>query len=154
MGNFIGEVTSPVLVNADGNFEIAPGDLLVYTSGSDSVAPASSVAHGASEAADQQAVHDKFLGVAHTTAHADGTPTKLRAALSGVFNMIASGTIQFGSLVGTVTTGTNIESRKVKTVTNKKYAIGTAQSGATDGQNVQVRIASVIFDDGRVAIAS
>src|SRR5262249_2090642 len=104
--------------------------------------------------ADQQAVHDKFLGVSHTTAHADGNPTKLRAAVNGVFNMIASGTIQFGSLVGTVTTGSNIESRKVKTVTNKKYAIGTPPSSGTDGQNVQVRIASVIFDDGRVAIAS
>ena len=154
MGNFVGEATSPVITNSDGNYEITPGDLLVYTSAADVAQPASSVPHGASEAADQQAVHDKFLGVAQTTVHADGQPIKLRAAVNGVFNMVASGAIQFGSLVGTVTTGTMIENRKVKTVTNKKYAIGTAQSSATDGQNVQVRIVSVIFDDGRVAIAT
>src|SRR5262245_54884179 len=98
MGNFIGESTSPVIVNADGNYQISPGDLLVYTSGSDAAQPVSSIAHGASEAADQQAVHDKFLGVSHTTVHADGNTTQLRAAVNGVFNMIASGAIQFGAL--------------------------------------------------------
>jgi hypothetical protein len=92
--------------------------------------------------------------VAQTTAHADGNPTKVRVALNGVFNMVASGAISFGSLLGTVTSGTAIESQQVKTVTNKNYAIGTAQSNAVDGGNVQVRINSVIFDDGRVAIAS
>lgn len=154
MGNFIGEVTAPVITNTDGNYEIAPGDLLVYVSNLDVAQPPSGITHGASEAADQQAVHDKFLGVAQTMAHADGNSIKVRVALNGVFNMVASGAISFGSLVGTVTTGTTIESHKVKTVTNKKYAIGTAQSNAADGGNVQVRINSVIFDDGRVAIAS
>jgi hypothetical protein len=154
MGNFIGEVTSPVITNTDGNYEIAPGDLLVYVSNLDVAQPPSSIAHGASEAVDQQAVHDKFLGVAQTTAHDDGHPIKIRVAPNGVFNMVASGAITFGSLVGTVTTGTVIESSKAKTVTNKKYAIGTAQNNAVDGGNVQVRISSIIFEDGRVAIAS
>src|SRR5262245_57393026 len=133
MGNFIGEVTMPVISNSDGNFEIAPGDLLVYTSNVDMVQPPSSITHGASEAVDQQAVHDKFIGVSQTTAHANGSPAKVRVAVNGVFNMIASGAIPFGSLVGTVTTGTTIENHKVKVVTNKKYAIGTAQSNAVDG---------------------
>src|SRR5271169_1939736 len=144
MGNFIGEVTMPAITNSDGNYEIAPGDLLVYTANVDTAQPASSIAHGASEAADQQAVHDRFLGVSQTTAHNDGNPVKIRVAVNGVFNIIASGTVTFGSLVGTVTTGTIIESRKVKVVSNKKYAFGTAQSNAADGGNVQVRISSVV----------
>jgi hypothetical protein len=154
MGNFVGEVTSPVVGATDGNYEIVPGDLLVYTSGSNAVQPANSITHGANEAADQQAVHDKFLGVALTTAHASGGAANIRLGVNGVFNMIASGSITFGSMVGTVTTGSSIENQKVKTVTNKKYAIGTAQSSAADGERVQVRINSVVFDDGRVAIAS
>jgi hypothetical protein len=60
MGNFIGEVTAPVITNSDGNYEIAPGDLLVYVSNLDVAQPPAGITHGASEAADQQAVHDKF----------------------------------------------------------------------------------------------
>ena len=144
--------TNPVTV-VTGDNPISIGDLILVASGI--AGSASIMAHGASEAADQESFH-YFLGVSAQAKLATGggvthnEPIRLDA--TGVHEFNASGTINQFDLVGAKLTGSALENQTVKTVATPNLAIGRAVKAAANGK-VLVQVKSVLLLDGHHAPA-
>jgi hypothetical protein len=116
--------TNPVMLPVDSATEIEIGDLVYLDT--DDAKPAAAQPDSLSEAANQEAFHDKFAGVAMQKSRA-GDSDPIRIATTGVFEFAcASGTYEVGQLFGAEeqSSGTALENQKVDDVATANLAIG------------------------------
>jgi hypothetical protein len=116
--------TSPVMLPVDATTVIEIGDLIYLEV--DDARPASAQADAGTEAANQEAFHDKFAGVA-MQASRNGDTQPIRVATSGVFEFdCLSGTYEVGKLIGADENagGTALEKQIVTPVATANLAIG------------------------------
>jgi hypothetical protein len=116
--------TSPVMLPVDATTVIEIGDLVYLEV--DDARPASSQADAGTEAANQEAFHDKFAGVA-MQASRNGDTQPIRVATAGVFEFdCLSGTYEVGKVIGADENagGTALERQLVTPVATANLAIG------------------------------
>jgi len=146
--------TNPVLVPVDSATVVELGDLLYLDT--DDAKPAASQADAETEAANQEAFHDKFLGVAMQRSAA-GETEEIRVATTGVFEFAApSATYELGELLGAdeAASGTALESQKVASVATANLAIGRcAKRVSAAATKVLVAIQSTVLWGGPQVMA-
>jgi hypothetical protein len=116
--------TNPVMLPVAALTVIEIGDLIYQASGA--ALPASELADAGSEAGNQEAFHDLFVGVA-MQASPSGVSNPIRVATSGVFEFeCISTTAEVGDLFGADEDGTGVEllSQVVAKVATANLAIG------------------------------
>jgi hypothetical protein len=116
--------TSPVMLPVDATTVIEIGDLVYLET--DDARPASAAADAGTEAANQEAFHDKFAGIA-MQASRNGDTQPIRVATAGVFEFdCLSGTYEVGKLIGADENagGTALEKQIVTPVATANLAIG------------------------------
>ena len=116
--------TSPVVIPVDSATVIEIGDLVYLDT--DDAKPASSLADGGSEAANQESFHDLFAGVAMQRSRA-GDTDPIRVATRGVFEFpCPSATFEVGALIGASEDagGTFLLDQQVEGVATANLAIG------------------------------
>jgi hypothetical protein len=116
--------TSPVVLPVDSATEIEIGDLVYLDT--DDAKPSSSLADGGSEAANQEAFHDLFAGVAMQRSRA-GDTDPIRVATRGVFEFpCPSATFEVGALIGASENGAGdaLLDQQVEGVATANLAIG------------------------------
>jgi hypothetical protein len=116
--------TSPVMLPVDATTVIEIGDLVYLET--DDARPASAAADAGTEAANQEAFHDKFAGIA-MQASRNGDTQPIRVATAGVFEFdCLSGTYEVGKLIGADENagGTALEKQTVTPVATANLAIG------------------------------
>ena len=122
----------------------------------DEAKPASALTDQESEAANQEAFHDAFLGVAMQRS-ADGDTDDIRVATTGVFEYVTpSGTFELGDLLGMdeAASGTALEDQQIDAVATANLAIGRcARRVAANDTKVLVSIQSTILYGGPQAAA-
>jgi hypothetical protein len=145
--------TSPVMLPVDSATVIELGDLVYLDT--DDAKPAASLVDQLSEAANQEAFHDKFAGVAMQKSRA-GDTDPIRVATTGVFEFAcASGTFEVGQLFGAEeqSNGTMLENQKVDDVATTNLAIGRCAKRVNPADTrVLVDIVSSVFKGGPQAI--
>ena len=146
--------TNPVLAPVATDTVIDIGDLVWLDT--DEAKPASALTDQESEAANQEAFHDAFLGVAMQRS-ADGDTDDIRGATTGVFEYVTpSGTFELGDLLGVdeAASGTALEDQQIDSVATANLAIGRcARRVATNDTKVLVSIQSTILYGGPQAAA-
>jgi hypothetical protein len=141
--------TNPVVlaVNADTVIEI--GDLIYVASGE--AKPAGAQADQSTEAANQEAFHDAFAGVALQQSRS-GDTDPIRVATTGVFEFAClSDTFQVGELVGAdeAASGTALENQVVASVAAPNLAVGRcAKLVAAADTRVLVDVVSTLLYGG------
>jgi hypothetical protein len=134
--------TNPVVAAVDAATVIEIGDLLWQDT--DDAKPAAGLSNHGTEAANQQALANAFLGVAMQRSRS-GETAPVRVATTGVFEFdCASGTFELGDLVGVDTNagGTALLNQQVAKVSDSLHAIGRIakrQSAATTAVLVDIR---------------
>lgn len=144
--------TNPVMAAVDSATVIEIGDLLYLDT--DDAKPASSLADTTTEAGNQEAFHDKFLGVAEQ-ASASGDTDEIRVATAGVFEFdCPAETRQLGQLIGVdeASSGTALEDQVVDNVATANLAIGFVAKTTTTTK-VLVDIVSTVMRGGPQAMA-
>lgn len=146
--------TNPVLLPAAEFQAIEIGDLVYLSNGQ--AATADSLADQGTKAANQEAFHDDFVGVA-MQASASGETAPIRIATSGIFEYVmASGTVELGELIGCAedALGTALLPQEVEPVATTNLAIGRcARQAATATERVLVDIVSTTMAGGAQAAA-
>ena len=141
--------TNPVVAAVDSTTVIEIGDLLWQDT--DDAKPASDQADQGSEAANQEAFADNFLGVAMQRSRS-GDTQPIRVATTGVFEFdCPSGTFELGDLVGADenAAGDTLLDQQVTAVAASKYAIArVAKREASAGTSVLVDIRSSVMTGG------
>lgn len=141
--------TNPVVLAVDSATVIEIGDLIYLSSGE--AKPAGDQADQSSEAANQEAFHDAFAGVALQQSRA-GDSTPIRVATTGVFEFVCvSDTFEVGELIGVdeAASGTALESQVVASVSTANLAIGRcAKRVPAADTRVLVDIVSTILYGG------
>ena len=141
--------TNPVIAAVDSSTAIEIGDLIYQET--DDARPASSQADQGSEAANQAAFVDKFLGVAMQRSRS-GEIDPLRVATTGVFEFdCPSSTFELGDLVGPNEDyiGHALMNFCVNKVLSSQYAIGrVARREASATTSVLVDIRSMVMTGG------
>jgi hypothetical protein len=141
--------TSPVMLPVDATTVIEIGDLVYLET--DDARPASAQADAGTEAANQEAFHDKFAGVA-MQASRNGDTQPIRVATSGVFEFdCLSATFEVGKLVGADENGggTALEKQIVAPVATANLAIGRcAKRVSPAATRVLVDIVSTMLRGG------
>lgn len=132
--------TNPVLAAVDSGTVIEIGDLLYLDT--DDAKPASSMSDAGTEAQNQAAFAQNFLGVAMQRSRS-GDTAPIRVATSGVFEFdCSSGTWELGATVGGVG-ATTLADQTVKAAATTGAAIGVVvQREAVAVTNVRVAIKS------------
>jgi len=144
--------TNPVMVAVDSATVIEIGDLVYLDT--DDAKPASSQADAGTEAGNQEAFHDLFLGVAEEQSRS-GDTAEIRVATSGVFEFVCPAeTRQLGQLIGVdeAGSGTALEDQVVDNVATANLAIGYVAKKTTTA-TVLVDIVSTIMRGGPQAMA-
>jgi hypothetical protein len=145
--------TNPVMLPVDSATVIEIGDLVYLDT--DDAKPAAAQADQLSEAANQEAFHDRFAGVAMQKSRA-GDTDPIRVATTGVFEFAcASGTFEVGQLFGAEeqSSGTALENQKVDDVTAANLAIGRCAKRVNPADTrVLVDIVSSVLKGGPQAI--
>lgn len=140
--------TNPVLVPA-GGAAIEIGDLVYQTSGA--LQPAALLADLGTKAANQEALHDAFVGVA-MQASPDGETAPIRVATSGVFEFeCGATTFVVGDLLGVDENGTGDEllSQTLVKVATCNLAVGRCvRAAASAVTRVLVEIDSTVVRGG------
>lgn len=116
--------TNPVMLPVDSATVIEIGDLVYLAT--DDARPASAQANQGNEAANQEAFHDAFAGVAMQRSRA-GDTAPVRVATTGVFEFpCPSGTFEVGALIGAdqLGGGTILEDQQVVGVATPNLAVG------------------------------
>jgi hypothetical protein len=116
--------TNPVMLPVASSTVIEIGDFVYQSSGS--AMPASELADVGTEAGNQEAFHDAFVGVA-MQASPSGVANPIRVATSGVFEFdCLSTTAEVGDLVGVDEegTGTELTDQMVAKVAGANLAVG------------------------------
>lgn len=146
--------TNPVVLPVASDTVIEIGDLLYQSSGA--ALPASSQEDAGSEAGNQEAFHDAFVGVAMQHSP-DGSTDPVRVATSGVFEFdAASATFDVGDLIGVdeATTGTELEDQVVAKVSTANLAVGRCAKRVNPaGNRVLVEIVSTMLRGGPQSMA-
>ena len=141
--------TNPVVAAVDSATVIEIGDLVWQDT--DDAKPASDQADQGSETANQEALADKFLGVAMQRSR-NGDTAPVRVATTGVFEFdCPSGTFELGDLVGADenTAGDALLDQQVAAVALSKYAIArVAKREASAGTSVLVDVRSSVMTGG------
>ena len=146
--------TSPVVIPVDSATVIEIGDL-VYLDGDDAK-PASSQADAGTEAANQEAFHDLFAGVAMQRSRA-GDTAPIRVATRGVFEFpCPSSTFEVGALIGASENGAGnaLEDQQVEGVATANLALGRcAKRVSSAATTVLVDIVATISHGGPQVMA-
>jgi uncharacterized protein DUF2190 len=146
--------TSPIVLAVDSATVIEIGDLVYLDT--DDAKPASSQADGGTEAANQEAFHDTFAGVAMQRSR-DGDTTPIRVATRGVFEFpCPSATFEVGDLIGASENGggTALLDQQVEGVATANLAIGRCAKRAPSATTtVLVEIEATISHGGPQAMA-
>jgi hypothetical protein len=141
--------TNPVVAAVDSETVIEIGD--VVWQDTDDAKPASSLPDLNTEAANQAALADKFLGVAMQRSRA-GETAPIRVATTGVFEFdCPSGTFELGDLIGADETaaGVALLNQQVAKVATSQGAIGRiAKRQAAAATSVLVDIRSTVMTGG------
>lgn len=146
--------TNPVILPVDAGSTVEIGDL-VYLEVDDARGAASLPDQG-TLAANQELLHDKFVGVA-MQASPSGSTEPVRVATSGVFELECNAAMfEVGDLFGAEEegTGTELESQAVVAVAATNLAVGRCvKRAATATSKVLVDIVSTIVKGGPQAAA-
>jgi hypothetical protein len=146
--------TNPVMCAVASSTVIEIGDLVYQASGA--VLPASALADTTTEAGNQEAFHDAFVGVAMQCSP-DGSTEPIRVATSGVFELeCLSATVEIGDLLGADEdgSGTALEDQVVAKVATANLAIGRCAKRLNPaGTRVLVEIVSTALRGGPQAAA-
>jgi hypothetical protein len=146
--------TNPVLCAVGSATVIEIGDLIYQENGA--VLPASLLADAETEAANQEAFPDAFVGVAMQCSPA-GSTEPIRVATSGVFELeCLATTLEIGDLLGVDEdgTGTALENQVVAEVATANLAIGRCAKRVNPaGTRVLVEIVSTVLRGGPQAAA-
>ena len=141
--------TNPVVAAVDSATVIEIGDLLWQDT--DDAKPASDQADEGSETANQEALAEKFLGVAMQRSR-NGDTAPVRVATTGVFEFdCPSGTFELGDLVGADenAAGDALLNQQVAKVTASPYAIArVAKREASAVTGVLVDVRSTVMTGG------
>lgn len=141
--------TNPVVAAIDSATVIEIGDLLWQDT--DDAKPASAQADEGSETANQEALAEKFLGVAMQRSRS-GDTAPVRVATTGVFEFdCPSGTFELGDLVGADenAAGDALLDQQVAKVTASQYAIArVAKREASANTSVLVDVRSTVMTGG------
>jgi hypothetical protein len=134
-------------VAADTVIEI--GDLVAQVSGA--AVPASALEDAGTEAGNQEAFHDAFLGVAMQCSP-EGSSDPVRVATSGVFELdCLSATVELGDLLGADEdgAGTALLSQTVAKVATVNLAVGRCVKRVNPaGTRVLVEVVSTVTHGG------
>ena len=146
--------TNPVMLPVAAETVIEIGDLIYQVDGE--AFPASAQEDQTTEAANQEAFHDAFVGVAMQCSP-DGSADPVRVATSGVFEFVCpSGTFDVGDLVGVdeAASGTALEDQVVASVATANLAVGRCARRVTPAATrVLVSIESTLMAGGVQAAA-
>ena len=146
--------TDPVQMPVAEATVIENGDLVYQTSGL--ARPASLLADLGTEAANQEAFHDAFVGVA-MQASPDGSSDPIRVATSGVFEFdCLSTTAEVGDLFGADEDGTGVEllDQTVVKVATANLAVGRCAKRINPaGTRALVEIVSTVMRGGPQVMA-
>lgn len=146
--------TNPVMCPVASSTVIEIGDLVYQASGL--ARPASALADAGTEAANQEAFHDAFVGVAMQCSPA-GSTEPIRVATSGVFELeCLSMTAEIGDLIGVDEDGAGaaLEDQTAAKVATPNLAIGRCAKRINPaGTRVLVEIASTMLRGGPQAAA-
>lgn len=141
--------TNPVMLPVDSATVIEIGDLVYLDT--DDAKPAASQADQLTKAANQEAFHDKFAGVAMQKSRA-GDTDPIRVATTGVFEFAcSSGTFEVGQLFGAEeqSNGTQLENQKVDDVSAPNLALGRCAKRVNPADTrVLVDLVSSVFKGG------
>lgn len=136
--------TNPVLVPVSAFVVIEIGDLVMLNAGN--AEPASDLADTGTEAGNQEAFHDLFIGVAMQQSRS-GDTAPIRVATTGVFEFdCVSATLALGAFVGSDEdgTGTMLQPQVVAAVATANLAIGRVEKAIAAATSVLVRIVSTV----------
>jgi hypothetical protein len=132
---------------------IEVGDLVWYENGE--LKPAAARADAGTEAANQEAFHDRFAGVAMQRSPA-GESEPVRVATTGVFEFdCPSGTYEPGQLLGVkeAANGTQLENQRVASVAGAALAVGRcARRVNPAGTSVLVSVVGTVLHGGPQAV--
>ena len=146
--------TQPVMAPVLSATVIEIGDIVYLDSGT--AKPAAAQADAGTEAGNQEALHDKFLGVALGASRA-GDTAAIRVATRGVFEFACpSGTFALGDLLGPkeASSGTALENQTVKSVATANLALGRCMQAVTDASTrVLLEIVSTVLHGGPQVMA-
>jgi hypothetical protein len=146
--------TNPVMMPVVAEAAIEIGDLVFLQSGS--AYPASNLEDAGSEAGNQEAFHDAFIGVAMQCSPADSTDP-IRIATSGVFEFdCASAAFDVGDLIGVdeASSGVQLEDQVVVDVATANLAIGRcAKQVNPAATRVLVDVVSTVLRGGPQVMA-
>lgn len=146
--------TNPVMLPVDSATVIEIGDLVYLDT--DDAKPASSLSDAGTPAANQEALHDAFIGVA-MQASVSGQTADIRVATTGVFELAcAAATFEVGDLIGGAenTAGNALEDQQAIGVATENLAIGRcAKREATASASVLVDIVGTVTRGGPQASA-
>ncbi len=141
--------TNPVMLGVAAETLIEIGDMVVRDSAV--AAPASDNADAGTEAANQEAFHDSFLGIAMQHSPV-GSTDPIRIATTGVFEMdCLSATFIVGDLLGAdeASSGTVLEDQVVAKVATPNLAIGACVKSVNPAATrVLVEVMSTIVRGG------
>jgi hypothetical protein len=141
--------TNPVVAAVDSATVIEIGDLVWQDT--DDAKTASQLTNHGNEAANQEALANKFLGVAMQRSRS-GETSPVRVATTGVFEFdCPSGTFELGDMVGADdnTAGNALLNQQVTKVSQGRYAIGrVAKRQSTSAASVLVDIRSTVMTGG------
>lgn len=146
--------TNPVMLPVAADTIIEIGDMVYQESGA--AIPASAAEDQGTEAANQEAFHDAFIGIAMQHSP-DGNTDPVRIATSGVFEMdCASSTFEIGDLLAADEDagGTSLQNQVVVKVVTPNLAIGRCAKRANPAATrVLVDVVSTILRGGPQAMA-
>ncbi|HYO25875.1 MAG TPA: capsid cement protein [Lacipirellulaceae bacterium] len=141
--------TNPVMIAVASETTIEIGDIVARESGA--AVPAGALPDAGSEAGNQEALHDAFLGVAMQHSPA-GSTDPIRVATSGVFEFdCAAATFQVGDLVGVdeASSGSALENQVVAKVATANLAIGTCvRQSPSAASRVLIEVVSTVVRGG------
>jgi hypothetical protein len=141
--------TNPVLLPVASATNIEIGDLIYLSSGA--AKPAALQADAGTEAANQEAFHDAFAGVAMQCSPV-GADEPIRIATSGVFELdCLSAAFDVGDLIGAdeATSGTQLLNQTVVEVATPNLAVGRcAKQVSPAATRVLVEVVSTVMRGG------
>lgn len=146
--------TNPVMLPVASSTVIEIGDFIYQSSGA--ALPASEIADVGTEAGNQEAFHDLFVGVA-MQASPNGVSNPIRVATSGVFEFdCLSTTAEVGDLLGVDEdgTGTELANQLVAKVATANLAVGRCAKRANPAATrLLVEIVSTVLRGGPQVMA-
>ena len=145
----------PVMAAVDSATVIEIGDMVWLDT--DDAKPFTAIADAGTKAQNQEAAHDKFLGIAMQQSRV-GDVAPIQVATAGVFELdCVSATLQLGTLVGPIGTGASdavgVANQSVESVATANLAVGRVADAIASKTKVKVDIVSTVMYGGPMAMA-